>query len=160
MNREWHKPPVFLILLMWLALPLSWMEYRQNWDQLPTRMAVHFDANWQPNGFTSREGSLELGLGIMAVMLLIFTVSSLAVRALKPQAGWPALLIAYVAMGFVWYGNHSIIKFNMKAQPAHSRVHGSPLSVSVQRAMSSECRVTSQDSLLGTRDSGLATWSN
>src|SRR5579864_3324772 len=128
MNREWYKPPVFLILLMWLALPLSWMEYRQNWDQLPVRMAVHFDANWQPNGFTSREGALELGLGIMAVMLLIFTVSSFAVRALKPQAGWPALLIAYVAIGFVWYGNHSIVKFNLGAPSTHSERRSSQLS--------------------------------
>jgi len=128
MNREWYKPPVFLILLMWLALPLSWMEYRQNWAQLPARMAVHFDANWQPNGFTSREGALELGLGIMAVMLVIFTVSSFAVRALKPQAGWPALLIAYVAMGFVWYGNHSIVKFNLSAQSMHSERMSSQLS--------------------------------
>src|SRR5215467_13306183 len=87
MNREWYKPPMFLILLMWLALPLSWMEYQRNWDQLPTRMAVHFDANWNPNGFTSREGALELGLGILAFMLLIFTIAAFTIRALKPQAG-------------------------------------------------------------------------
>jgi hypothetical protein len=160
MNSAWHKPPVFVVLLMWLALPLSWMEYHQNWEQLPARMAVHFDANWHPNGFTSREGALELGLGIMAVMLLIFTVSSFAVRALKPQAGWPALLIAYVAIGFVWYGNHSIVKFNLNSQRVRSEIGGSLLSVSVRRAMSSEHEVTSEELLLGTRGSGLATWSN
>ena len=150
MNSTWHKPPVFLILLMWLALPLSWMEYQRNWEQLPARMAVHFDANWNPNGFTSREGALELGLGIMAVMLLIFTVSSFAVRALKPQAGWPALLIAYIAIGFVWYGNHSIVKFNLATQATHAERRSSPLSVSVWRAMSPEQRV-----LLAARDSRL-----
>lgn len=160
MNSAWYKPPAFLILLMWLALPLSWMEYRQNWDQLPARMAVHFDANWHPNGFTSREGALELGLGIMAVMLLIFTVSSFAVRALKPQAGWPALLIAYVAIGFVWYGNHSIVRFNLNSQSAHVAVRGSLLSVSVRRAMNSGHQVASQELLLATRASGLTTWSN
>jgi len=124
MTRESYKVPLWLVLLMWLALPLSWMEYHQNWDQLPARMAVHFDANWQPNGFTSREGALDLGLGIMAVMLVVFTVSCLAVRALKPQASWPALLIAYVALGFCWYGNHSIVNFNLKSQPAHAALQG------------------------------------
>ena len=113
MNREWYKPSVFLIWAMWLALPLSWMEYRQNWDQLPARMAVHFDASWRPNGYTSKDGALDLGLGIMAVMLVLFTVSSFAVRAMKPQAAWPALLIAYVVLGFCWYGNHMIIQFNL-----------------------------------------------
>lgn len=160
MNRAWYKPPMFLILLMWLALPLSWMEYRQNWDQLPARMAVHFDANWHPNGFTSREGALELGLGIMGVMLLIFTVSSLAVRALKPQAGWPALLIAYVAIGFVWYGNHSIVKFNLNSQAVRSEVGGSLLSVSVRRTVSSESRVSSRNVLLATRSSELSPTEN
>ena len=84
MNQESYKTPAFVILAMWLALPISWMEYRQNWDHLPERMAVHFDANWRPNGFTSRQGALDLGLGIMAFMLVVFTVASFAIRALKP----------------------------------------------------------------------------
>jgi len=83
MNREWYKPPAWLIWLMWLALPLSALEYRQNWDQLPARMAVHFDANWHPNGFTSREGALYLGIGIMVCMLVLFTVGAFIARALK-----------------------------------------------------------------------------
>jgi len=124
MNRAWYKPPVFLIVLMWLALPLSWMEYHQNWEQLPARMAVHFDADWRPNGFTSKQGALDLGLGIMTVMLILFTVAVLAVRALKPPAAWPALVISYVVLGVAWYGNHSIINFNLNAQPAHSELVG------------------------------------
>jgi len=124
MDRKWYKPPAFLIVLMWLALPLSWMEYHQNWDQLPARMAVHFDADWHPNGFTSKEGALYLGLGIMGVMLILFTVAAFAMRALKPVAAWPALLIAYVVLGVTWYGNHSIINFNLNAQPAHSELVG------------------------------------
>lgn len=125
MNRAWYKPPAWLIWLTWLALPLSAMEYRQNWDQLPARMAVHFDANWQPNGFTSRQGALELGLGIMVVLLVLFTVAAFIARALKQSAAWPLLVVFYIAMGFVWYGNHSIIKFNLQSQPAHSELVGS-----------------------------------
>jgi hypothetical protein len=121
MNRDWYKMAVWA---MWLALPISAWEYWRVWDHLPARMAVHFDANWQPNGYTSREGALELGLGIMAVMLVLFTVATLIIHALKPAAAWPALVISYVVLGFCWYGNHSIINFNLNAQPAHSQWMG------------------------------------
>lgn len=121
MNQGWYKA---LVLLMWLALPMSALEYWLAWDRFPARMAVHFDANWRPNGFTSREGALELGLGIMAVMLAVFTVSTLFAEALKPSAAWPVLVISYVVLGFVWYGNHSIVEFNLNPQPAHSELVG------------------------------------
>jgi hypothetical protein len=113
MKSTWLKAGV---LLMWLALPISAWEYRSVWEKLPARMAVHFDANWQPNGYTSRQGALELGLGIMTVMLMMFTLSTLIIQGLKPTAAWPALLIAYIVVGFCWYGNHSIVKFNLNAQ--------------------------------------------
>ena len=80
MNRKFYKP---LTWLMWLALPITAFNYWRNWDRLPLRMAVHFDANWQPNGYTSREGALMLGLGIMAVMLLFFTIGALIAHALR-----------------------------------------------------------------------------
>jgi len=121
MNRNWQK---WAILAMWLALPTSAWNYWHVWDRLPARMAVHFDANWQPNGFTTREGALQLGLGILVVMLVVFTVTTLAVLYLKPQAIAPVLLISYVAVGFCWYGNYSIVKFNLNAQAAHSELVG------------------------------------
>ncbi len=117
MTRNWYKP---LVALMWLALPTSAWNYWHVWDQLPARMAVHFDANWQPNGYTSREGALQLGLGIMVVMLVLFTVATLIIYALKPPAAWPALLISYVVLGFCWYGNYSIVNFNLRAQRTRS----------------------------------------
>ncbi len=129
MNRESYKAPVFLIVAMWLALPVSWMEYRQNWDQLPERMAVHFDADRHPNGFTSRQGALNLGLGIMGLLLALLTVVSFAIRALKPQASWPALVTAYAVLGVCWYGNHQIIKFNLEAQSARVEQGSSQLSL-------------------------------
>src|SRR5256885_6913411 len=119
MNRTWFKAGV---LLMWLALPISGWEYRSVWEQLPARMAVHFDAHWRPNGYTSRQGALELGLTIMAVMLVTFTLATLMLQWQKPAAAWPALLIAYVVVGFCWYGNHSIVKFNLTAQKGSSQL--------------------------------------
>jgi uncharacterized membrane protein len=110
MNRSLYKPA---ILLMWISLLTSALNYWRVWDQLPARMAVHFDANWQPNGFTSKEASLELGLGIMAVVLVLFTVAGLIVHTLKPAAAWPMLVFFYVVVGLTWYGNYSIVKFNL-----------------------------------------------
>ena len=126
MNRAWYKPAVWLA---WLALPITALKYWRAWDRLPMRMAVHFDANWQPNGYTSREGALMLGLGIMAMMLLLFTVGGLIANALKPSAAWPLLVLFYVILGFLYYGNASIVKWNLQRseQPTpQSQIEGRP----------------------------------
>lgn len=122
MNRDWYKP---MIWLMWLPLISIALSYWRAWDHLPARMAVHFDANWQPNGYTSREGSLMLALGMLAFMQIVFTISALIVRAQKPQAAWPLLVLFYLSLGFFWYANNWIVEFNLKAQPAHSELVGS-----------------------------------
>jgi hypothetical protein len=121
MTRQVYKP---LLLLMWLALLTSALNYWRAWDQLPARMAVHFDANWQPNGYTSKEGAVELGLGIMAVILVLFTVAGLIAHALKPAAAWPMLIVFYVVLAVIWYGNYSIVKFNLNARQVHSELRG------------------------------------
>lgn len=121
MFSNWHKP---LILLMWLFLPITAWSYWSVWDQLPARMAVHFDANWQPNGYTSREGAVQLGLGILVVILVLFTVTTLIIDTLKPAAFWPALVISSVTIGICWYANDSIVKFNVRAHQFHSELMG------------------------------------
>ena len=121
MHRVWHRPAV---LVMWLALPSAAWIYWRVWDHLPARMAVHFDANWQPNGYTSREGAAQLGLEILVVMLVLFTLTTLTIDALKPAAFWPALVISYAVVGFCWYGNYSIVKFNLFAKRQHSALMG------------------------------------
>jgi hypothetical protein len=121
MRRDWYRP---LVWLMWAALPITALEYWRVWDRLPMRMAVHFDSNWQANGYTSREGAIMLGLGIMAVLLLFFTVAALIARAMKPAASWPMLLAFYVVLGFLWFGNHSIVEWNLNPPPAHSELMG------------------------------------
>jgi hypothetical protein len=123
MNRDSYKT---LTWLMWLALPTTGLNYWLAWDRLPYRMAVHFDANWQPNGYTSREGALKLGLGIMGFILIVSTIVALVARAMKPQSSWPVLVVSYIVLGLVTYGNYSILKFNLNSQPAHSELVGFP----------------------------------
>jgi len=48
----------------------------------------------------------------------------LIVRAMKPTASWPVLVVAYVTLGFCWFGNHSIVNFNLSTQPTHSESVG------------------------------------
>lgn len=94
------------------------------------RMAVHFNANWQPNGYTSRQGSLTAALAMLAFMQVTFTLSFFIVRAQKPSAAWPMLGFFYLFLGFFSYVNNWILEFNLRTQPAHSELVGpnSPVS--------------------------------
>ena len=112
MNRGFYKLATWL---MWLALPTTALNYWRAWDQLPARMAVHFDANWQPNGYTSREGSLMLALGVTTFLLVIFTVGAHAVRVNKPSAAWPVLIMLYLALGFFWFASNWIVQRNLRS---------------------------------------------
>jgi hypothetical protein len=87
-------------------------------------MAVHFDGNWQPNGFTSRQASLTDALGMLAVMQVLFTIAFFIVRARTPGAQWPTLLFAYVFLAFFWYANNSIVERNLSHPPTHSQSKG------------------------------------
>jgi len=119
MAQKWHKP---LIVLMWLTFPAVAWTYWSAWGQLPARMAVHFVAKGEPTGYTSREGAAWLGLGILLVMLVLFSVAILIIDAMKPPAFWPALLISCIVVGFCGYGNYRIVKFSSDTNPLHSRV--------------------------------------
>ena len=122
MNRIWYKPAIWL---MWFALPITALNYWRAWDRLPDRMAVHFDAYWQPNGYTSRQGSLMLALGITAFMLLVYTITGYIVFAQKPSVAWPILIAFYLSLSLLWFVNSWIVHRNLQAQPAHSELVGS-----------------------------------
>ena len=125
MKKGWHK---LALLLLWLPLPVIALKYWRVWDQLPLRMAVHFDVNNHPNGYTTKEGALELGLGIMGFMLVTSTIAALVAHALKPSASWPVLAISYIVLGFVCYGNNAIVAFNLKSQTQPASMMGSQVS--------------------------------
>jgi len=116
------KRKLFAILtaLMWLVLPFIGLRYAQVWDQLPARMATHFNASGQANGWMPRATALYFGLGFAIFMLLIFTVIALVLRKQKadPDASWFALLgFFYFMAGFIFYVNNSIIDHNLTGNP-------------------------------------------
>src|SRR6266540_6347138 len=117
MNR---RPFQFAIALLWLILPLVAIQYWRVWDQLPARMATHFNAAGQPNGWMSREVAVEFGVGIMAFLLLIFTpiLWAIARRGVDIFA-WAFLGFCAVVAGFVAVGNQKVIDYNLTGAPLH-----------------------------------------
>jgi Protein of unknown function (DUF1648) len=117
MNR---KSFAILTWLMWLALPLTGLRYWQVWDELPVRMATHFAANGQPNGWMPRETSLYFALGLTAFVLIIFTGLALAIlrqKATPDLASFALLGFFYVILGFVFYVNNGVLKHNLTGSP-------------------------------------------
>jgi uncharacterized membrane protein len=107
------------IAVAWLVLPLTALNYRRAWDRLPMQMAVHFNANWQPNGWTSREGSRMLALGMTAFLLVIFTVAAYAARRVGTSnlSQWALVAVFYVVLGVVYSVNSWIVERNFQPRP-------------------------------------------
>src|SRR4051812_16358117 len=115
MNRRTFQ---FAIALLWLALPVVGLQYWRVWDELPARMATHFNATGQPNGWMSREVSLEFGLGITAFLLVVFTII-LAMVSLQSvdRFAWAFLGFCAVVVAFVAVGNQKVIAYNLEHTP-------------------------------------------
>jgi hypothetical protein len=105
--------------LMWLALPITAMRYWQVWDRLPLRMATHFDINGRPNGWMPRQTAFWFALGMVAFMLLIFTiVSYVAHKKHVPDTfSWVLLGFFYLMIGFMYSLNSSLVQHNLDGQP-------------------------------------------
>jgi uncharacterized membrane protein len=117
MKRGWYTLATWL---MWLVLPVTALSY---WRvRLPLGVAVHFDANWQPNGWTSREGALLLALGIIAFMLVLFTIASYAVRANKPNSAWPLMVVFHLTLTALCLVNDWIVQRNFNGQSSQSEL--------------------------------------
>jgi hypothetical protein len=106
------------VVIPWLVIPLTALSYSRAWDRLPSRVAVHFDANWQPNGWTSREGARTLALGMELFLVGIFTIASFAVsRARSSNASqWMFVAAFYVAIGVTYFVNQWIVDRSLAQQ--------------------------------------------
>jgi hypothetical protein len=99
--------------LMWSALPATAFIYWRAWDRLPARMAVHFDAAWRPNGWTTREDALHLALGVTAFLLGVFTFGSFATQARKPSSSGPVLFLFYAVLGLNCWVTYWMVSKNL-----------------------------------------------
>jgi hypothetical protein len=118
MKRKWFPVAAGLT---WLALPLTALNYWRAWDRLPMRMAVHFDVNWQPNGWTSREGALTLALVTTVLPLVIFSIASYVVvrsAAVSSLSRSSMVVVFYVALGSIYFVNNWIVDRNLNGPSA------------------------------------------
>jgi len=105
---------------MWLALPINAWNYWRVWDRLPARMAVHFNVNWQADGWVARGNSWVPSLGITVFLLVAFTIAAYAVRASAKPAltAWILLGFFYLSLAFVGYLGNWVIEYNLNRQPS------------------------------------------
>ena len=76
-----------LSLLPWLILPAMLWRYWQLQDLLPERIAVHFNTNNVPNGWSDR-GDFVVGfIGMTVGVLALFTILSLLPKRTSGVAG-------------------------------------------------------------------------
>ncbi len=114
-----RKPFSILTAMMWLALPLTALRYWQVWDELPARMATHFGANGQPNGWMPREVSFYLALGVTAFTLVAFTAIAYAIQKQNAPNAWSTAMLGFFSLvfGFLSYVNDSVLEHNLTGGP-------------------------------------------
>jgi hypothetical protein len=105
-----------LTAMLWLALPLTALQYWSVWDQLPARMATHFGASGQPNGWMKRETSLIFAMVVTVLVLVALTWALTRVR--KPDVlAWSLLAMLYVVMGVLFSINVAVLNYNLYGRP-------------------------------------------
>ncbi|MGH9546712.1 MAG: DUF1648 domain-containing protein [Terriglobales bacterium] len=105
-----------LTAMLWLTLPLIGLQYWSVWGRLPARMATHFGATAQPNGWMSRETSIIFLLVLLAFLLASFTW--ILTRARKPDVlAWSLLAMFYVVIGTFLGINSALLNSNLYGRP-------------------------------------------
>jgi hypothetical protein len=100
-----------LSLLPWLILPAMLWRYWQLQDLLPARIAVHFNANNVPNGWSDR-GDFVVGLiGMTVGMLALFTILSLIPKRPKTFS-WLLLFFEYFVSVVMCLAFVGVLEFN------------------------------------------------
>src|SRR5262245_30644496 len=108
------RDPYFLALgALWLSVPLTLLHFFLAWYRLPARMATHFDAQWHPNGWSSRADALGFSIAILGFGLVLSTPACYVVRTRKPSHSWPVLAIFALVLGFLCWGANSIVSRNL-----------------------------------------------
>jgi len=104
--------------LIWLALPVMAVMYAMSWQELPARLATHFDLANHPNGWMSRGASLAFLLVMGGFMAGLATL--ILSRVKKPDpAAWALLILFYVILGTLLWAGEAIIAYNVHGQPVN-----------------------------------------
>ncbi len=116
MSRTWWR---MLVGLLWLAPVVMALRYRSVWDQLPARIASHFDAAGRANGWMPREASFYFTIGFLSFLALVFSVSLFAIHRRYPVGRLSLALLAFfhIELWTVVYMLNSTIDYNLTGAP-------------------------------------------
>jgi hypothetical protein len=104
--------------LLWIVLPITALRYGMVWDLLPARMASHFNAAGQPNGWMTKDAALTFPLAMLTFFLLIATAILSRIR--KPDASaWALWGFLTVIIGVIYWGGESVLEYNLHATPVN-----------------------------------------
>lgn len=108
-----RDPYPFALAALWAWLPFTALRFWLAWDELPRRMATHFDDAWRPNGWSPKNDAVGLILGMLVFVLVIVTPGCYLTRLRKPSHSWTVLVIAHLAVGFVGWSAGSLLSHNL-----------------------------------------------
>jgi uncharacterized protein DUF1648 len=104
---------------LWIVLPLTALRYWMVWDLLPARVATHFNAAGQANGWMTREAALIFPLAMMTFCLLIATVILSRLKKAN-AAAWAVWGFFVVILGVIYWGGESVLEYNLHGTPVHA----------------------------------------
>ena len=116
-----NASPLFraLVALQWLALPMIVVLFGSVWQQLPPRMATHFDLAGQANGWMTREETVVVLLGISTAVLITATWIASRIHEVDATA-WGLVGLFYIIQGTLIWAGESIIDYNLRGTPVHA----------------------------------------
>jgi len=104
--------------LMWLVVPAMAAMYVMSWQELPARLATHFDLANHPNGWMSRDVSVTFSL-VMG-MFIAGSATLILSRVKRPDpAAWALLVLFYVIMGTLLWAEEAVIAYNVHGKPVN-----------------------------------------
>lgn len=107
-----------LTAVIWAAVPVMAGMYATSWQQLPARLATHFDLADHPNGWMSRAASLIFSLA-MGIFIASLTTSILSRVKTPDPSAWALLVLFYVIMGTLLWAENAVIAYNVDGKPVN-----------------------------------------
>lgn len=96
-SNDRRDPYLLGLGALWLSVPWTALHFWLAWDQLPLRMATHFDDKWRANGWSSRADAVTFAFATLGFALVIVTPSCYVTRARKPRLASRRLLALHDA---------------------------------------------------------------
>jgi hypothetical protein len=100
-----------LILLPWLALPLTLGCYAALWSRLPAELAVQFDLS--SGAVTNTMGRLAVLLLDAAILLFVLCQFTFRLWNLNGRDIWAVVVAYYGAIMFITISFLAILKYNL-----------------------------------------------